>query len=108
MDRTEKAALLRELIEEKKEIVFNVTSWSMRPILSAGDVVLIKKMDTYRRGDVIIFLRKDNFVVHRILFKIFKLFFTKGDALFFFDFPVSYDKILGKVVLIKKFIVNKN
>lgn len=58
-----------------------VTSGSMEPEFSAGDVILIKAKDSYELGDVVTF--RDNagqLVTHRLVGRTEGMFVTQGDA----------------------------
>lgn len=58
-----------------------VTSGSMEPAFSAGDMILIRQEDAYRLGDIVTFRDGDgNLVTHRIVGSTEGSFITKGDA----------------------------
>lgn len=88
-----------------------VCSGSMEPELLVGDVIVIKKCDTYKTGDIVTFLDDDNILVtHRIIEEKENGFVTKGDNNNVKDKAViSKNKIQGKVICnskILKFIYN--
>lgn len=58
-----------------------VTSGSMEPEFSAGDLVLVKSEDSYQLGDIVTFTDSVGAVVtHRITGRVDGQFITKGDA----------------------------
>lgn len=58
-----------------------VTSGSMEPEFSAGDVILIKEQDSYKLGDVVTFRDVSGaLVTHRLVGRTQGQFITKGDA----------------------------
>ena len=86
---------------------FTVTSGSMAPSLSTGEVVIIKPFDQYQVGDIIIFYpfvdNQEKTITHRIYglkeTNGKELYITKGDASNLFDAQlVAPEAVLGKVV----------
>ena len=67
------------------------------------DILHIIKADNYKKGDIVLYLSKqDHYVLHRIL-KIKKdKIITAGDYNYFKDQPITYSQILGKLISIKK------
>lgn len=58
-----------------------VTSGSMEPEFSAGDMVLVKSEESYSLGDIVTFVDAEGSVVtHRITGSVEGMFITKGDA----------------------------
>ena len=69
--------------------------------VSIGDLILIKKADDYKIGDVITFLPEGDKIptTHRIIGYTEDGYVTKGDANNVKDtVPISKDRVLGKVV----------
>ena len=61
---------LTEMLKENEEVTFAVKGHSMYPFLrNEKDRVAVRKCcpETLRRGDVILFLYKDNYILHRIV-----------------------------------------
>ncbi len=80
-----------------------ITSGSMWPALSEGDLVFIQggqTKDTIREGDIVVWRGADGkgFVIHRVTKLLEDTFVTKGDANFSDDAPVTYDQIVGKAL----------
>ena len=80
---------------------------SMRPLLRAGDSVLVAhRRDGIRPGDVVVFRQKGRLVAHRVL-RIAngdagRILLTKGDSVHRSDAPVSAQEIVGRVVSIQR------
>ena len=90
--------------------VLRVSSSSMRPRLNEGDEVAIEPV-SHRRlvpGDVVVFGTEGaGLVVHRLIWRDHPLgrptrIFTKGDALGYLDQATTPDRILGRVVSIRR------
>lgn len=80
--------------------IFLVQSGSMSPSINTGDLVIVKPVSKYQKGDIVTFLSKNNFsVTHRIIEIRDNQFVTKGDANQVTDQePLNIDHVLGKVV----------
>lgn len=58
-----------------------VTSGSMEPAFSAGDMIVIRQEESYALGDIVTFrLTGGDLVTHRIVGSVEGSFITKGDA----------------------------
>lgn len=80
--------------------IFLVQSGSMSPSINTGDLVIVKPISKYQKGDIITFLSKNNFsITHRITEIKNNEFITKGDANQVADQEtVDINYILGKVI----------
>lgn len=83
-----------------------ITSGSMWPALSQGDLVLIRgeqSKETIAEGDVVVWRGADGkgFVIHRVVKLNETTFITKGDANFTEDTPVKYEQLVGKALVTK-------
>lgn len=78
-----------------------VASGSMEPALQVDDLVITKAEPIYAQGDIIMFVRDDMVVTHRIAQVEPEGFVTKGDANDSADpgAPVTLDDVIGRVVL---------
>lgn len=110
-------SLLAEQIHSHKPFVFEVSSaYSMSPFLRIGDQISTVKstLEDLSLGDILIFRTRDNFCVHRFLYK-YKpknrknprshnsyLLITKGDNLINPDYPLTEDQIFGKAITIRR------
>jgi len=82
-----------------------VSSYSMDPTLHVGDMIVVVGDNTYRKGDIIVFERGSNLIVHRLVRIVGNKYITKGDANPMEDLrPVERDKIKGKVFFIVPYL----
>ncbi|MBQ8806346.1 MAG: signal peptidase I [Bacteroidaceae bacterium] len=79
-----------------------VMSDSMEPAIYTGNVLLVKEMDDYQIGDIIVYVRDDGMsIVHRIVSVDFGGYKTKGDNNAEEDeWTVRTDQVVGKVIQI--------
>ncbi|WP_369298758.1 signal peptidase I [uncultured Neglectibacter sp.] len=79
-----------------------VTTGSMEPSLSPGDLILVKAQDEYKLGDVVTFHDSQGATVtHRIMGTVSGQFITQGDANNTEDGDLlSPEKIVGKLQLV--------
>ena len=91
-----------ELCEKLPIRFLIVKSYSMYPTLQKGDIILIKRNNDYKKGDIITYdYESDYLVTHRIIEKNTKFFITKGDNNNSEDDNfIQLDNIKGKVILI--------
>ena len=77
-----------------------VLSGSMEPTFKTGSIIYYKKVNSYsdlKKGDIITYRYKNNYISHRNVDMNNNLFETKGDANDISDpVIVSFDRILGK------------
>lgn len=93
-----------EVLEKDGELFFTNVGYSMYPLIrQREDILHIVKADNYKKGDIVLYISKeDHYVLHRIL-KIKKdKIITAGDYNYFKDQPITYSQILGKLISIKK------
>lgn len=76
-----------------------VLSGSMEPVLSAGDLIIVKETDQIQERDIVVFQDGNSLVVHRVVQIGEETVTTKGDANQVNDEPVSIDAVKGKVQL---------
>ena len=72
-----------------------VLSGSMEPTYSAGDLLIVKKMDHYQTGDIVVYQRGRSLVVHRIIDMNGETVTTQGDANNAPDEPFAVSQIKG-------------
>ena len=93
-----------EVLDKDGELIFTNVGYSMYPLIrQREDILTIKKSNTYKKGDIILYKSEvDHYVLHRIL-KIKKgIIICAGDYNYFKDKPISSNQILGLLVSIKK------
>lgn len=77
----------------------------MEPEIDAGELIVIKECDEYKKGDIVTFLDQDNFLVtHRIVNLNEKTMITKGDNNDLFDEEINLSNIKGKVIFHSKIL----
>lgn len=83
-----------------------VTSGSMEPAFSAGDMIVIHEEDDYDLGDIVTFRNADgDLVTHRIVASTEGQFITKGDANNVEDIDLlSPEQIVGRLVAYVPFV----
>lgn len=90
--------ILRSQLSRNIDADISVTGVSMEPSLYAGDVVTIRRCESYDVGDILVFIYKnDELLIHRLLRIKDQRYFCKGDNAFRLE-DVLYEQILGKVV----------
>ena len=77
-----------------------VLSGSMEPELSVNDLIIVRRVEKYSVGDVVVYRRGEmsSSVVHRIVSADSKTVVTQGDANNTPDAPISPSDISGRVV----------
>lgn len=77
-----------------------VVSGSMEPELKVNQLVIIKKTspEECSIGDIIVYRRTKDLIIHRVEHKYGNMLVTKGDANSDIDPPFCEDKIVGKFV----------
>lgn len=100
--------ILGEQLSGGDTLRLRVARESMRPFLRPGDWVVAEKVgeDSLRMGDIVLFVRGSDLVVHRYLGTVRRegrvLLLTKGDGRFFFDPPWPASRLVGRVLEVHK------
>jgi signal peptidase I len=81
-----------------------VTSDSMRPLLRAGDVVVVQPIEprTLRPGDVIVVQRGREWITHRLVMIDERGWHTHGDNMRYADEAVGAAEIVGRAIVIER------
>lgn len=90
---------LLELTLGTEQPILTVTSSSMWPELSRGDIVFVKKtgIEDIEIGSVIVFRHENGLAVHRVIKIDETRITTKGDANPLADLPITYDDVVGRI-----------
>lgn len=75
-----------------------VLSGSMEPTLSVDDLVLIRQTQDVQVGDVIVYQRSGELIIHRVIEADGDTLVTQGDANNAADEPISRDSVKGCMV----------
>lgn len=103
--------MLREVLDGGAgRATLRVASSSMSPCLEQGDAIEIEQVrpNRLRAGDIVVFRSEEaGLVVHRLIWRDNPLgrpsrIYTKGDALARPDRSVTIDRVLGRVVSIRR------
>ena len=88
---------------KKLKYIGESTGNSMVPLINEGDQLYIVKITpkSLRLGDLVIFYFHKRLICHRVLRKKKTTIITKGDNNWFIDSPLTYKKIVGKLILVK-------
>ena len=92
------------VLEKDGELFFTNVGYSMYPLIKQReDILHIVKIESFKKGDIILFKSDvDHYVLHRVL-KIKKdKIITAGDYNYFKDKPITREQVLGLLVDIKK------
>jgi len=94
-----------QMLEENKEWIYASTAigMSMEPTISSGDRLLVLKKDSpdfhLDTGDIVVYLREDMVIAHRLVSRNNCNFFVKGDNSEEIE-QITCDQIIGKVIKI--------
>src|SRR5574340_340831 len=96
----------KELLNDGYNVRLRTCGPSMFPLIQTGDRITISPEEYFRIGSLIVFIRDEQMVCHRLL-RVFekggvKYFQTRGDAFFCLDEPLTADQILGTVIWIER------
>ncbi len=91
--------VMEELLSNNMEVTFVTNGTSMMPLLKSKESVTVKRVQQYKKGDVVLFKRLDeSFVLHRIIKIKGDTVYTEGDSLLTKDEPIKKEQIIGKAV----------
>lgn len=96
---------LVNLIEDNKSVSTIVTGGSMLPFLGSNrDYVYLEKVNReFKKGDIVLFIRKDeNYVLHRIVKVKKEGYYLCGDSQNVLEGPVSSQDIKALVTHVKR------
>ncbi len=98
-----KFILKTELIKVFDYAFLVVLTGSMEPNIHTGELIIIREQNNYEVGDVITYKDKENnYITHRIIYKIDDNFVTKGDNNNMKDDAINIKQIEGKLLFHSK------
>ncbi|WP_418668282.1 signal peptidase I [Allofournierella sp.] len=75
-----------------------ISSGSMEPAISVGDLILVRRQPAYHEGEVVTYRLPDGaYITHRIIARTGGQFILQGDANNTADEPVDPSDVLGRV-----------
>lgn len=97
-------SVLQRTIKKKGWISLPSEGNSMFPLIQQGEVCRFESFDptTTKKGDIILFWSTGGKLVAHRVYEIGNPYICKGDTNIQFDEPVRLERILGKLVSIKK------
>ena len=84
---------------------FRVVSNSMLPVIKKGDwieVAVVNENSSLKIGDIILYRRPTDFLLHRVVKKNDDLIWTKGDRNRMIDVPIKRSEVIAKLIKIQK------
>lgn len=94
--------LAREMLLDSshQQVRMEVQGESMAPILRPKDTVVVENRpeERFRRGDILLVARDEDYVTHRLIDIKPMGYILKGDNMFAPDKPVLEEQIIGKVI----------
>lgn len=95
--------LILEAFENEKTFTFPIHGTSMQPLLHTNDLVILEKIATLKKGDIVLFRRENGqFVLHRLR-RIKKDSYTfVGDHQVKEEKGIQFNQCIGKVIAYKK------
>ena len=97
-------SMAAEVLQSNGVLRLGVTGSSMLPALWPGDVVTLAATANPRIGEIVLFQRGDQFVIHRVI-RVASLpgqVFTRGDSMSDRDHPIAASEVLGRVVSVRR------
>ena len=104
IDKKEGKNYILSILNKKRSLSLFSEGGSMKPILpDKSEIIIDRNLDLVKRGDIVIYLRNDTLIVHRVIRVIKDKYLTKGDSALRFDSPlVSAEELVGIVKVIIK------
>lgn len=98
-------SILHRSFCEGHQVRLRVIGKSMLPLIQKGDWLVVESVtdsEMLKKGDIILFSRGREFVVHRIVELQDKEIITQGDWSRIRDLPISNRDVIGKVIEVEK------
>ena len=89
---------IEDIIEKEGYYISTSVGNSMLPFLSdRKDTIVIQKREQYKKFDVVLYKRKGNYVLHRIIKVLPETFHIRGDNCYYDEY-VKHNEIIGVMV----------
>ena len=89
---------IEDIIEKEGYYISTSVGNSMLPFLrERKDTIVIQKREQYKKFDVVLYKRKDNYVLHRIIKVLPETFHIRGDNCYYDEY-VKHNEIIGVMV----------
>ena len=89
---------IEDIIEKEGYYISTSVGNSMLPFLrERKDTIVIQKRAQYKKFDVVLYKRKDNYVLHRIIKVLPETFHIRGDNCYYDEY-VKHNEIIGVMV----------
>ena len=105
VDTKEYVSVLRELVEDEREVSLLVSGSSMSPFLAhQRDYIYFKKPDReLRKGDMVFYQRRNGqFIMHRICKAAPEGYYIVGDAQTEIEGPVAREQIFAVITRVRR------
>ena len=97
--------IIQDSLQKTGSARFRVISNSMLPLIKNGDwieVIMMHEISSLRIGDIILYRRPSDFLLHRVVKMTEDLIWTKGDRNRTIDAPINRSDVLAKLTKIQK------
>lgn len=89
---------IEDIIEKEGYYISTSVGNSMLPFLrERKDTIVIQKREQYKKFDIVLYKRKDNYVLHRIIKVLPETFHIRGDNCYYDEY-VKHNEIIGVMV----------
>lgn len=98
VNNQELIGLMIEHLNQNQEVSFRIQGVSMMPFFKhQKTIVTLKKEDSYKRLDVVLFLYQDAYILHRIIKIENDTYYLRGDGSYRVE-KTTKEQIFGKVI----------
>ena len=97
--------IIQDTLQKTGSARFRVVSNSMLPVIKNGDwieVTMMSENSPLKIGDIILYRRPTDLLLHRVVKMNNDLIWTKGDRNRMIDIPIKRSEILAKLTRIQK------
>ena len=97
--------IIQDTLQKTGSARFRVVSNSMLPLIKNDDwieVGMLNENSSLKIGDIILYRRPTDFLLHRVVKMNDNLIWTKGDRNRTIDFPIKRSEVIAKLTKIQK------